>query len=139
MKPVLRMNVSVLLMLGALGGVACDPSDPCDPGYYEEHGACYAYPQPAVDAGRDASAELDEDGGEVADAAPPADPYEGFGEACEEQSDCADGLICGAPQLALCTQVNCMEDPSICPPGWTCFDTTGVSPDPSVNSVCLNL
>ena len=121
---------------------ACDPSDPCDSGYEEEHGACYPIraPQDAAQ-GDEPDGATDEDGGSLSDAEvePPGDPYEGFGDECEDESDCPEDLVCGAPQLAMCTQVNCMDEPSICPPDWTCFDTTGVSPDPSVTSVCLKL
>jgi hypothetical protein len=136
--PIVRM-LSVLVLSLAAGSSGCDPSDQCDSGYYVEHGACYPNPVPIPDAGgSDAQLGEDEDGGgSVPDAEPPSDPYEGFGDACEDVSDCRDGLICGAPQLALCTQVNCLEDPTVCPPGWTCYDTMGASPDPTVTSVCL--
>jgi hypothetical protein len=133
---------ALLLVMLTLLGVACDPSDPCDPGYYEEHGSCYPLARPPEDAGDTGSDEGDDDGGALTDAEstdPPADPYAGFGDACEEQSDCPNGLICGAPQLALCTQVNCLDDATVCPPDWICYDTMGASPDPSVTSVCLNL
>lgn len=124
-----------------LAGVACDPSDPCDSGYYEEHGACYPI-RTTADAGDgdgDGDGDDEDAGGGPTDAAAPSDPYEGFGDECGEQSDCANGLVCGAPQLPYCTQVNCMDDLDTCPPEWTCFDTMGMSPDPSVTSVCLNL
>lgn len=137
-----RSACAALLVTLALLGAACDPSDPCDPGYYEEHGACYPIARPADDAGDMSTDEGDDDGGALTDAEepePPADPYEGFGDPCEEQSDCVNGLVCGAPQLALCTQVNCLEDATICPPDWICYDTMGASPDPSVTSVCLDL
>jgi hypothetical protein len=134
--PAVRMLIVIALAFTAAAS-GCDPSDPCDPGYYEEHGACY--PEPVVqDAGGDAQLDPgDEDAGGTPDAEAPADPYEGFGDPCEEQSDCPEALVCGAPQLALCTQVNCLDDSTVCPPGWTCFDTMGMSPDPSVTSVCL--
>lgn len=139
MMPMQRARIVRLLLIAGLAAIgACDPSDPCDPGFYEEHGACYPNPRSA-DAGDD-DARVDEgdddDGG--AGEPEPTDPYEGFGDPCEEQSDCVDGLICGAPQLALCTQVNCLDDPSICPPDWICYDTMGMSPDPNVDSVCLD-
>ena len=132
--------VGLSLVLSLLGG-ACDPSDPCDSGYYEEHGACYPIRMPVSDGGGDGDGDGDDEdaGGEPSDAEAPSDPYEGFGDECEEQSDCPNGLVCAAPQLPYCTQVNCMDDADICPPEWTCFDTMGMSPDPSVTSVCLNL
>lgn len=126
----------VLTLALAASWSGCDPSDPCDPGYYEEHGACYPYPV-VQDAGGDAQAGEDEDGGSESDAAPPADPHAGFGEDCVEQSDCSNNLVCGGEQFPRCTQVNCMDDPGICPPDWICYDTMGMSPDPTVTSVCL--
>lgn len=135
-----RALTAVLMAMWLLAS-ACDPSDPCDPDYEEIHGACYPRRAPADTD--DAAVGLDDDGGSTTEgdaaAEPPSDPYEGFGDECEDASDCRDGLICGAPQLPMCTQVNCMAEPSICPPDWTCFDTTGVSPDPSVTSICLNI
>jgi hypothetical protein len=131
----LQTSARALLALLMLFALACDPSDPCDPGDYEEHGQCRALPEPAVDAGGDASSGDDDDGG--SEAEPPADPYAGFGDECAEASNCPSGLICGAPMLPMCTQVNCMDDESVCPPGWTCLDLTGLSPDPNVSSICL--
>jgi hypothetical protein len=131
--PTVRALGALMLALVACS-TGCDPSDPCDPGYYEEHGACYPFPV-VLDAGGDAQA--GDDGGSEPDGEAPADPYEGFGDDCVEQSDCAGDLVCGGEQFPRCTQVNCMADTSVCPPGWICFDTMGMSPDPSVTSVCL--
>lgn len=126
------------LGLITLSALACDPSDPCDPGYYELHGACYPTPEEEPDAGGDAGPIEDDDAGSDAEP-PPSDPHEGFGDACEDESDCPEALICGGEMLPYCTQVNCMDDPSICPSTWTCLDTTGLSPDPNVTSICLRL
>jgi hypothetical protein len=76
MTSLIRLGTGALLLLTAL---ACDPSDACDPGEYEEHGLCRSLPEPA-DAGGDAGSGDDEDAGSEADAAPPSDPYEGFGD-----------------------------------------------------------
>ncbi len=130
------------LCVAAIGLTACDPSDPCDPGYYEEHGACRLFGAAANGGdGDQADASQDDDGGESAEPADAsnADPYASFGDECAEQADCPSHLVCGAPQLAYCTAVSCLADASTCPPGWTCLDVTGSSPDPSVTSVCLNL
>lgn len=134
------LGMRAWLVLVALSAIACDPSDPCDPGDYEVHGACYTPEMEVPDAGDgdgDAGDGDSEDAGD--EEAPPADPYAGFGDECTDDGDCSNGLICGAPMLPMCTQVNCMEEPSICPPDWTCFDTTGLSPDPNITSICLNL
>jgi hypothetical protein len=125
------------------GLCACEPSDPCDPGYKEVHGACFPIDgeEDASEPG-DAEDGDDEDGGSLmsdAEVEPPGDPYEGFGDECADEGDCPEGLICGAPQLPMCTQVNCLDEPSICPPDWTCVDTAGASPDPSVTSICLKI
>lgn len=137
-----RLASAGLLALGALLG--CDPDAPCDPGDYEEHGACYPLPSDAGSGpGSDASDD-DDAGGEDAAAddasgPPPGDPFVGYGDTCEGASDCPSWLVCGAPDLPYCTRTNCMGVADACPPDWTCFDTTGVSPDPSVTSICLNL
>jgi hypothetical protein len=128
--------VLALMALGSTG--ACDMSDPCDPGYHEELGVCH--PPPPPDAGRkSADAGSSADDAAAGDASAPRDPHEGFGDPCMDRNECPDGFVCGAPMLPMCTRTNCMDDATICPPGWTCFDTTGVSPDPSVNSICLDL
>lgn len=143
MTPVLRNGRRALLALLTLAVVACDPSDACDPGYHEVHGACYPNdePEPDDDASiGDGDGDGDDGGAEPPDAAPPSDPYEGFGDPCERMSDCPSGLICGAPMLPICTQVNCEDDDSgICPPDWTCLDISAQSPDPSVTEICLGM
>lgn len=132
------LRTFAVLLLGLAS--ACDPSDPCDSGYYEEHGACYPVRMPAGDGGGDGDGDADEDAGaDPSDAATSGDPYEGFGDECSEaEPDCPNGLVCAAPQLPYCTQVNCLSDDSICPPDWTCYDAMGASPDPSVTSACVN-
>jgi len=136
MTTVLRRSRCAALSLLALAALACDPSDACDPGYYEQHGVCY--PNPEDVEAHDASTDEDVDAGSDSEA-PPSDPHEGFGDECADEGDCPDDLICGGEMLPYCTQVNCMDEPGTCPPAWTCFDTTGVSPDPNVTSICLRL
>jgi hypothetical protein len=126
-------------VLALVAGSGCDPSDPCDPGYEEIHGACYKMQAP-LDASTDASGP-DEDGGDdEPDGEAPASPedlYEFFGDNCSDESGCPEALICGAPQLPMCTQVNCLDDETLCPPDWTCTDISAFSPDPEVTSICL--
>jgi len=148
------MRGAVYVCAAAACMIACDPSDPCDSGYYEEHGSCRLLPSDAGgdsggesggESGGGASPSDDDDAGPNADsdadsdAASNADPYAGFGDDCTEQTDCPDALVCGAPMLPYCTAINCMDDAQLCPPDWLCFDTMGMSPDPTVTSVCLNL
>ena len=116
-----------LLVFGC-ASFACQPSDPCDPGQYADHGACY----PIHDAAAD-----DEDAGGDAGT---EDRYAGFGKSCTQSSDCPETApSCGAPMLPLCTVVNCLAmGAGACPPDWTCMDVKDLSPDPSVESVCVN-
>ena len=113
MTQTLRARLFGLSLLFVAG--ACDPSDPCDSGYYEEHGACYPVRAPAGDGDGDAGSDGDdEDGGrEPSDADAPSMPYEGFGDECEEQSDCPNGLVCAAPQLRF-----------LCPPEISLLEVT---------------
>jgi hypothetical protein len=118
-------------MLIAIGG--CELGDtPCDPGQTLDHGLCY----PAAPDASNMDAGDDDDAGGPGDAS--ADPFAGFGDECSEQSECAPyGLVCGMSFLPYCTRTNCTGVPNGCPGGWTCLDTTGLSPDPSVTSICL--
>ena len=110
---------------------ACDPANPCDPGQYADHGACYP-----LASKHDAAA--DGDAGPDADAA--ARSYAGFGKPCSSSDDCSGAApACGAPTSPVCTAVNCMKKPEVCPDGWTCLDVTGLSPDPAVTSACVKL
>jgi hypothetical protein len=131
------MGAVIALFWVGLG--ACDPSDPCDDGYHEVHGACYKDAEL-----RDASVPSDdEDGGDEdsadAEAPSPADLYEFFGDDCSDESGCPQALICGAPELPVCTQVNCLQDEALCPPDWACTDISAFSPDPDVTSICLQM
>ena len=120
------------LLFAVFWAAACDPSDPCDPGQYEDHGACYSL-SARGDGGSD-----DDAGADGADAA--ARSYSGFGKPCKQAADCtAAAPSCGAPMSPVCTAVNCMGDPGVCPPSWTCFDVSAFSPDPSVTSACVQL
>jgi hypothetical protein len=126
--PLLR---SLVVLAAVLGTPACDPRSPCDPGYYVDHGACF--PSPTHHA----------DGGAVADAASlldaRVDPYAGFGSPCSQASDCttAGAPICGAPQFPICTAIDCLGQPAVCPPTWTCLDVGQLSGDPTVKSACV--
>jgi hypothetical protein len=98
----------------------------CDPGQIVRDNVCYAAPvkaPPKVDAGPSdgAAATLDT-----------------FGKSCQAAADCAGGnaSICGAPQLPICTQINCDSgevNEGICPTGWQCLT---IAPNPSV---CLKM
>ena len=118
----------------AAAAVACDPDDPCDPGYYADHGLCVRItttPEPEADGGAD-------------DAGPGggfANDDSDFGRPCEVQEDCGGKAPdCGAPQLPLCTAVNCLQGQSQCPASWTCLDISSWErPYPDIKSLCVRL
>lgn len=131
-----RVSVTVFAVGFALALGACDPKHPCDPGYYADHGACYT-----KNTAHDAAVSGDASSDAAASEGPAKDKYAGFGRGCEKASDCPETApSCLAPQLPICTVLNCLGKGSdICPPNWKCMDVKGISPDPSVESVCLNL
>jgi hypothetical protein len=116
--------VSFIAMTPFLG--ACWETDMCDPGQVVQDDLCYPAPPPHVPK---------VDAGGTGDASAPLDT---FGKACSAPGDCAGGnaTICGAPQLPLCTQIDCLAgeaNEGVCPAGWQCLT---VPPNPSV---CLKL
>jgi len=119
---------TLLLCCGALLA-ACDPDDPCDPGYFEDYGVCLRKaPRVERDAGADAG-----------DAAEPFDESD-FGYTCSSDADCGGSApSCGAPRLPICTVINCLDGASRCPASWTCLDISSWTPDPKIQSVCVNL
>lgn len=129
-----------LVVLG-LALVGCEIDDPCDANYREEHGVCIPI---LSDAGADGSP----DGGDVDagdDAGCPDDPYAFFGEACtrqDEPTDCpCSDYVCGAlnpGEDGFCTRLGCLDDETICPPEWTCFDASAYDPR-ATSGVCVDL
>jgi hypothetical protein len=123
--------VSALVVL--LCVAACDPEHPCDPGYEADHGLCLLItgtPQPAADGGAE---DAGPGGGDF------ANDDSDFGRPCEVQSDCGGKAPeCGAPQLPLCTAINCLQGESECPSDWTCLDISAWErPYPYVKSICI--
>ena len=121
------------MVLVWLSAAACDPDDPCDPGYYADHGLCVrdtTAPSPAADSGAD-----DAGPGGVTFANDDTD----FGRPCAVQEDCGGKApACGAPQLPLCTAVNCLQGESECPADWTCLDVSSwTQASPDVTSICV--
>ena len=120
-----RGRLYALLILSCSWWYACDPDDPCDPGYYADHGACLMPPPKREDAG-------------LVDGAVPFNESD-FGYVCSSNADCGGSApTCGAPQLPICTAVNCLAGATRCPTGWNCLDISAWTPDPSVQSVCVN-
>jgi hypothetical protein len=124
-----------MLTVASVSSFACDPDDPCDPGYYADHGVCVGIlemPEPKADGGSD-------------DAGPNhgfANDDTDFGRACELDSDCGGKApACGAPMLPLCTAVNCIQGEAQCPPAWTCLDISNWDERPylEVLSICVKI
>lgn len=123
------------MLVFALGAAACDPDNPCDPGYSADHGICI----PSVDSWTpDAGSGDDDDAGPGAGSAN-GDTY--FGKPCEVMQDCGGKApMCGAPMLPLCTAINCLEGESECPGDWTCLDISSWErPYPEVKSICVKI
>lgn len=100
------VHAAALLALLALG--ACDVGDRCDPDQTLRSGVCF---------GPDAAPPAD-------DAAPSTESP--FGAVCVEHTDCvAPTSFCArqpADPTGYCTAVGCLDDATVCPAGWTCFD-----------------
>ena len=112
--------------------MGCDPSDPCDTGYYEDHGGCYPF---------DASPPTNPDDQDSGTDGPGGNPNATFGTKCNNDSDCSEvAPSCGAPMFPVCTAINChAQAVNPCPATWTCLDVTAYSPDPTVTTVCVQL
>ena len=108
---------------------ACNPDDPCDPGYVADHGACLRQARPKSD---------NDAGAPSTDAATPFDVND-FGYTCATDADCGGSApSCGAPRLPICTAVNCLTGMGRCPDTWNCLDVSSWTPDPKIQSVCVN-
>jgi hypothetical protein len=126
---------ALMLVLSVFGGAlvpACDPDQPCDPGYYADHGLCLRVlgtPNADADGGSD-------------DAGPGAgfaNDDSDFGRPCAVAEDCGGKAPeCAAPMLPLCTAVNCLQGESQCPATWTCLDISSWErPYPEIKSICI--
>jgi hypothetical protein len=115
-----------LLSAFALGTLpSCHDDEPCDPGQEYLNSSCFPIKTGsggsstgtggANGAGGDSTGETSQ-----------------FGKTCATAQECAgDAPICAAPQLPVCTQINCAageENEGACPPDWTCLM---IAPNPS--------
>lgn len=61
-----------------------------------------------------------------------------FGEICSSDQGCGCGTdVCAkqpADRTGFCSKRNCLKDPSVCPPGWSCTDFSAYQPG---FSMCL--
>ena len=129
------MKATWVVLSIVLSAAACDPDDPCDPGYYADHGLCVrnmAPPRPAADGGAEGE---DAGSGDTVFSNDDSD----FGRPCEVQTDCGGKAPeCGAPELPLCTAINCLQGESQCPADWICLDISSWErPYPYVKSICV--
>jgi hypothetical protein len=69
-----------------------------------------------------------------------ADKKAGFGDLCAANEQCQCGLdlcaIIPGQTCGFCTRSGCLQNPSICPPGWTCYDASAYQPG---YSLCVNM
>jgi hypothetical protein len=136
-----KLRATIVVVAAALfGSYSCANQASCDPGWEVEGSSCVRTTVP-VD-------EPEGEGGAAGAAAqdpvcdPSAPPEGSFGAPCQDgvnHTDCA----CPAPVCAIqpgstegfCTQIDCVNDPSVCPSGWTCFDLSAI--DPSYPPICV--
>jgi len=125
------MKGIALLAAVAMGIMtACDVSNHCDPGQIYRGYACYAQSP-------DAAVPLDTSTGAIdtESEALTCAPYEGFGEVCTADSQCRCGLdSCNTYTGNYCSHTGCIQNPSICPPTWTCSDLSALG----LGSACIH-
>ncbi len=111
----------------------------CDPDQEYSKGLCIrrAATAPGPDDG-DASPAGGEGGTDPGSDAATGRTYVGFGDPCTDEtnhSDCTgDARFCG---LATCTAIDCLEDETVCPPDWVCYDILSIMPTSKVASACV--
>ena len=139
----------LLWIVVGLALASCRPEPACDPGQRYELGSCLPGPVETKDAGeRDAA--MGGDGGESRDAStvdasldcePGPGNYEGFGVACQRDSDCPSCVAptCATAPINQCSRIQCQDDPNACPPDWACTDISAFSMAPGVTHICLKL
>jgi hypothetical protein len=131
------------LLVGAAAGFAlsCGHYESCDPGQVMQFNICLpglvdgGFPDLAP--GDTCAPPVKPDGGESEMC---MDKKAGFGEPCtaNEQCRCGKDLCAIIPgqTCGFCTRSGCLQDPSICPQGWTCYDASAYQ---AGYSLCVNL
>ena len=132
------------MRLGWLGFalvLGCAIEDPCDPSQEFRDGFCYETQQadPASQGGQGGDGGLGGAAGAGGASACPNGPYDHFGDVCSTDADCACPTEMCAVQpgqeTGFCSRIHCLEDASICPPDWSCFDLTELAPE--FGSICF--
>jgi hypothetical protein len=117
-------------MLVPLALVAClDTEHPCDDDQVFAYGVCTPHgTEPTGAAGAAGAAGATGEGGEAGDDGNDEATGE-FGRVCDDDvthDDCADPAPYCAIQpgmkTGVCTVDGCIEDPDLCPEGWSCLD-----------------
>ncbi len=127
------MSSSTLVSLVVVGAVFLGCHDQCDPGYTLENYLCVAIPDDTASGG--AAGSDDAGGGEPGTGPASCEPST-FGADCTSSADCTcDSSFCAAypGDVGFCTRTGCLEDPSVCPTGYGCFDISALQPgQPSI-------
>ena len=134
-----------LALIGALA-LSCGRYESCDPGQVLQDNVCFPGIPVVTDAGPPDLGAGGTGGTCRPSILPDAgddiclDNGSGFGEPCQANSDCRCGkdlcAIIPGETCGFCTRSNCMPDPSICPPGWTCYDASAFQPG---YSLCVKM
>jgi hypothetical protein len=128
MKRVLAYLV-LFAAAAAAGASSCGQYESCDPGQTLVSNVCFSSSDgggtpPTGDAAGSCVLREIPDGGDPMCT----DKASGFGDNCTLDSHCRCATeLCGiqaGQACGFCTRRGCLQDPSICPPGWSCFDAT---------------
>lgn len=125
---------------------ACQPDDPCDPGFEVRISGCVP-----VDAGVGDGGDGDGDGDRDGDASDSGVDEPGqceagegsddaFGAACQTDADCdCPAPVCLTMGLDYCSRVGCMDSAEPCPDGYNCVGIPEAYQMDGISSVCLKL
>ena len=127
------VTVWALLAATSLGSACNDDGQPCDPNQFVEDHLCFPKPDAAPPDVETVDGEIDGEIEDVVSELPPPPPGM-FGKVCMiagESAECAPPApycaIAPSATVGYCTAINCIGNPTICPPGWNCFDVTVVN------------
>jgi hypothetical protein len=122
-----------MIVAAAVAWLGACSVDPCDPGQTTFYGYCVGAPDAGHggDAGSTGGAAGVDGGADGGDCSPA-----NFNVTCTDtaQCGCPTDLCAILPGAAsgYCSRKDCLQDPSICPAGWTCVDLSIYKPGLSV-------
>ncbi len=109
------------ILVAAAAGYGCGHYESCDPDQVLRNNVCFAVAVAVADAGTADVAPGSCDGG-----------LAGWGESCGSDKGCGCGTdICAkmpSDPVGFCSHRDCLKDPSVCAPGWTCTDFSAFEP-----------